>query len=245
MFIKTMIIDDEPAVCSELEYMLQKYIDLRIVAVRHNPLEALPQIIELEPDLLFLDIEMPGMNGLELAKKLNQMPNPPFIIFSTAFQEYALEAFDTPAVSYLTKPIMEQKLDDAIKKVKSLQARSKISEGKGYAGEERICVRKQNRLIPISVGDIRYAYVEEKELFVATKDSVAPCDLSLHELEAILNKTGYFFRTHRNYIVNLKHIVEIVPWFHSTYLLTMNEAGRTKVPVSRGKIKAFRSMMNL
>ncbi|WP_236708139.1 LytR/AlgR family response regulator transcription factor [Brevibacillus choshinensis] len=112
MFLKTIIIDDEPAICSELEYLLKKYIDIEVISIHYNPMEALPHIIDSEPDLLFLDIHMLGMSGLEFAKKLNQLSKPPLIIFSTAFHEHALEAFSTPAVGYLTKHILESSCSD-------------------------------------------------------------------------------------------------------------------------------------
>lgn len=246
MFLKTIIIDDEPAICSELEYMLQKYIDIRVVSIHYNPVEALPKIIELEPDLLFLDIQMPGMNGLEFAQKLNQMSNPPLIIFSTAFHEHALEAFNTPAVFYLTKPILESKLDDAIKKVKTLQSKKKMNDQKTTPMlEDLVCIRKNNKIIPINVSQISFAFVKDRDLYIATKEFTEICDLSLNDLEAILNQTRYFFRSHRNYIINLKQIKEIIPWFNNTYLIKMNDAKKTEIPVSRGKIKAFRSIMNL
>ena len=246
MFLKTMIIDDEPAICSELEYMLKKYIDIQVVSIHYNPVEALPQIIELEPDLLFLDIQMPGMNGLEFAKKLNQMSHPPLIIFSTAFHEHALEAFHTPAVFYLTKPILESKLDDAIKKVKSLQNKKKIHDHKPIpVVDDYVCVRKNNKIIPVNVSEILFAFVKDRELYIATLDMIEKCDLSLNELEAILNKTGSFFRCHRNYVINLKQIKEMTPWFHNTYLIKMNDDKQTEIPVSRGKMKAFRNMLNL
>lgn len=246
MFIKTIIVDDEPAICSELAFLLHKYIDIQIVSIHHNPVEALSKVIEDEPDLLFLDIQMPEMNGLDFAKRLNQMTNPPFIIFSTAFYEHALEAFNTPAIAYLTKPISESRLDDAIKKVKSLQAKTKIKlEKTPPMLEGRICIRKNNVIKPIDVSEISFAFVKDKELYISTKNSVEKCELSLNELESALNETGYFFRSHRNYIINLKFISEIIPWFNSTYLVKMNDANSTKVPVSRGKIKEFKSIMNL
>jgi DNA-binding LytR/AlgR family response regulator len=246
MLLKTMIIDDELAICSELQFMLQDYIDIQVVSIHHNPIEALPKILELEPDLLFLDIQMPGMNGLEFAKKLNQLSQPPFIIFSTAFHEHALEAFNTPAVAYLTKPIEDSKLDDAIKKIRSLYTKNRASEEKIVpALKDQICIRRNNRIIPLSISNISFAFVKDRDLFIATKDSIDPCDMSLHELETILDQTDYFFRTHRKYIINLRCINEIIPWFNNTYVLEMNDVENTKVPVSRGHIKTFRSIMNL
>jgi DNA-binding LytR/AlgR family response regulator len=246
VILKTVILDDEPAICSELEFLLQKHIEIQIVSIHYNPVEALAKIIESEPDLLFLDIQMPEMNGLEFARKLNQMSHPPFIIFSTAYHEHALEAFNTPAIAYLTKPISESRLDDAIKKVKSLQAKTRAKMEKMPAMQQnRICIWKNGSIIPIHVSDISFAFVKDKELYISTKDLMERCDLSLNELEMILYQTGYFFRSHRNYMINLKCITEIIPWFNSTYLVKMNDAKGTKIPVSRGKMKEFRSMMNL
>ncbi|WP_236708140.1 LytTR family DNA-binding domain-containing protein [Brevibacillus choshinensis] len=87
--------------------------------------------------------------------------------------------------------------------------------------------------------------LRERDLYIATKESIEKCDLSLNELEAILNRSGYFFRSHRNYILNVRQIKEIIPWFNNTYLIKMNDDNQTDIPVSRGKIKAFRCMMNL
>ncbi|MFD2369537.1 LytR/AlgR family response regulator transcription factor [Brevibacillus sp. GCM10020057] len=246
MFLKTVIIDDEPAICSELEYLLKKYIDIQVTAIYYNPLEALPQIIESEPDLLFLDIHMPGMSGLEFAKKLNQMSWPPLIVFSTAFHEHALEAFATPAVCYLTKPIMEAQLDEAIRKVKTLRSMQDTRiQPAPVLLDGHVCIRKNNKIIPIHVSQICFAFVRERDLYIATHDETEKCDLSFHELEAILNRTGTFFRSHRNYILNVRYIKEIIPWFNNTYVIKMNDASQTEIPVSRGRVKAFRSMMNL
>ncbi|UIO43850.1 LytTR family DNA-binding domain-containing protein [Brevibacillus brevis] len=247
MLLKTIIIDDEPAICSELEYLLKKYIDIQVDAIYTNPLEALPHMINSEPDLLMLDIQMPGMNGLEFAKTLSQMSNPPLIVFSTAYHEHALEAFSTLAVGYLTKPIMESKLDDVIQKVRTLRKRSAMNDRTVTVPlmEEHVCIRKSNKIIPIPVGQIYFAFVREKDLYVATKESIDKCDLSLNELEEILNRSRSFFRSHRNYILNVKHIKEIIPWFNNTYLIKMNDDSQTDIPVSRGRMKAFRGLMNL
>ena len=246
--MKTMIIDDEPAICSELEYLLKNYIDIHVIGVHTNPLEALSAIIDAEPDLLFLDIQMPGMSGLEIAKKLNPLSRPPLIVFSTAFHEHALEAFATPAVGYLTKPIVETKLDEVINKVRMLWSRTDIHDRAATPVpqlEEHVCIRKNNKIVPIHVSQIFFAFVRDRVLYIGTKDSIETCDLSLNELEAILNRSRSFFRSHRNYILNVKHIKEIIPWFNNTYLIKMNDDSQTDIPVSRGKVKAFRGLMNL
>lgn len=246
MFMKTIIIDDEPAICSELEYLLKKYIDIQVIEIHTNPLEALSHIVDSEPDLLFLDIKMPGINGLDFAKKLDQLSKPPLIVFSTAFHEHALEAFSTPAVGYLTKPIVESKLDDVIKKVRTLWKKDTHDLAATVPLlEEHVCIRKNNKIIPIHVQQIFYGFVRDGDVYIATKDRIDKCDLSLNELEAILNRSRQFFRSHRNYILNVKHIKEIIPWFNSTYLIKMNDDSQTDIPVSRGRVKAFRGLMNL
>ncbi|OXM82909.1 LytR/AlgR family response regulator transcription factor [Paenibacillus rigui] len=247
MLLKTMIVDDEPAICSELEFLLKKYVEIEVTAIHFNAIKALTDVIQSEPDLLFLDIHMPGMSGLEFARQLNQVSKPPLIIFSTAFHEHALEAFATPAVGYLTKPIEESKLDEAIQKVMTLLHKP---DHLNYAAAvpfqgEHICIRRQTKLIPVHIQDILFAFVRDKDLFIATSDSIDKSDLSMNELEHILKGSHAFFRSHRNYMVNVKQIKEIIPWFNHTYLVKMNDSNQTEIPISRGKMKAFRSIMNL
>lgn len=241
MRYKTVIIDDEQPICDEIEYLLKKSIDIEICAKFCNSLEALDYLIENRPDIIFLDIQMPGLTGLELAKKLNTLPNPPLIVFITAFQEYALEAFETSAVGYITKPITEDRLESVLLKIRNLSPKS---AGPNTTPATKICVTDKGKIIPLDKNDIVLVYVNEKDVFIRTANTEFTCPLTMKELEDMLSEPN-FLRVHRQYIVNLNEISEIMPWFHGSFMLRMNDFQSQEVPVSRNKVKQLKQAVGL
>ncbi|MEN6413076.1 MAG: LytTR family DNA-binding domain-containing protein [Veillonellales bacterium] len=242
MRYKAVVVDDEQPICDEIEYLLNQSMDVDVCAKFSNSLAALAFILENPADIIFLDIQMPGLSGLEFGKKLNALPNPPLIVFITAYQEHALEAFGTPAVGYITKPVTEDKLSHVLHKIRNLTAK-KISSPDPVSAT-RICVTAKGKIKPLDRKDIVLVYVIEKDVFVRTKDEEFECPLTMKELEDVLTEP-LFLRVHRQYIVNLEQIGEIVPWFRGTYLLRMNDFKSQEVPVSRKRLKRFKQAVGL
>ncbi|SDF69468.1 LytR/AlgR family response regulator transcription factor [Sporolituus thermophilus] len=243
MRVKTVIVDDEQPICDEIEYLLKQHIDIDVAAKFTNPVEALDYIGEQGCDLVFADIKMPGLSGLEFAKRLSVLRTAPLVVFVTAFQEHALEAFDTPAVGYITKPIMEDKLARLMGKVRRLIERIPQADNRP-AAVSKICVTAGGKIIPLDKSEIALAYVKDKDVFVRTKTNEYMTALTLQEIENILAGSN-FLRVHRQYIVNLDMVREIIPWFHGSYLLRMDDCRQDEVPVSRTKTKVLKSIIGL
>lgn len=242
MRYKAVVVDDEQPICDEIEYLLTGSVDIEVAAKFCNSAEALRFIAENSVDILFLDIQMPGLSGLELAKKLNAVKNPPLVVFITAYREHALEAFDTPAVGYVTKPVTEEKLEQVLRKVRNL-----VVKKNGFsltAQPTRICVTAKGRIKPLDKREIVLVYVSDKDVFVRTDREEFECPLTMKELEEMLTEP-LFLRVHRQYIVNLEKIAEIIPWFHGTYILRMSDFKAQEVPVSRNKTKLLKLAVGL
>jgi DNA-binding LytR/AlgR family response regulator len=241
MKFKAVIVDDEQPICDEIEYLLEKQIDIEAVAVFNDGYAALSYILEHNIGLIFLDINLPGMSGLEMAQRLSVLRKPPFIIFITAFQEHALEAFDTPAVGFVTKPVTEVNLTKVLNKVRALtdNVGPQLS-----APANKICVINNGKFVPVDKQDIVLVYVKNKDVFLRTASGEFTSTLTLQEVEITL-AVNRFLRVHRQYIVNLDKITEIIPWFHGTYLLRMDDCNKEEVPVSRNKVKLLKQIMGL
>lgn len=241
MRFRTIIVDDELPICDEIDYLLKRERDIEIIAKFTNALEAMTYLMTNACDLAFLDIQMPGMSGLALAQKLTALQRPPLIVFSTAFPEHALAAFDTPAIGYITKPITAVHLAKVLEKVRSLGDRTAIPP---KLIVNRLCVMKSGKYIPLDMQEIVFVYVKEKEVYIRTKTSEFTSTQTIQELENLLPGQT-FLRVHRQYLVNLDKIGEIVPWFHGSYLLRMEDAKAAEIPVSRNKTKELKTLVGL
>lgn len=241
MRAKTIIIDDEPPICDEIEYLLKREADIEIVAKFTNSLEALAYISQNACDLIFLDIKMPGMSGLELAQKLSYVRRPPLMVFITAFPEHALEAFGTPAVGYVTKPITQSSLTKVLEKVRNIMLRPPALD---KPNSTKLCVLKEGKIIPLDRQEIVFVYVREKDVFIRTKTGEYTTSLTMLEVENMLSQPN-FLRVHRQYLVNLDKVKEIIPWFHGSYMLRMDDFKSEEVPVSRTKSKDVKIWLGL
>ena len=241
MQIKALIVDDEQPICDEIEYLLKNHLSVKVQGTFNNCFDAMAYITEHRPDVIFLDIKMPGLSGLEMAKKLRTLSNPPLIVFITAFQEHALEAFDTPAIGYIIKPVTEIKLSGIMEKIHQLMTKHQY---KNMNKNSKICVIDNGKILPLQKKEIVLAYVNDKDVFIRTVDKQYTCTLMFKEIEAILSDSN-FLRVHRQYIVNLDQVLEIIPWFNGSYLLHMAGISHEDVPVSRSKIKIFKTIMGL
>jgi DNA-binding LytR/AlgR family response regulator len=238
---KTVIVDDEQPICDEIEYLLSQHQDIEVCAKFTNCVDALIFILEKKPTLVFLDVSMPGMSGLEMAQKLNSMTRPPYIVFITAYPEHAVDAFATPAIGYITKPVTAEKLAQTMTKVRHLSSRATAEKVSQIA---KVCVLSGGKIVPMNKSDIVFIYVKDKDVYVRTRADEFSAMLTLQEFDNLLTEAN-FLRIHRQYIINLDEILEIIPWFHGSYLLRMNDANKQEVPVSRNRVKQLKIALGL
>jgi len=238
---KTVIVDDESPICDEIEYLLGQHQDIEVCAKFTNCVDALIYILDKKPTLVFLDVSMPGMSGLEMAQKLNSMTRPPYIVFITAYPEHAVDAFATPAIGYITKPVTAEKLAQTMTKVRHLSSRATAEKVSQIA---KVCVLSGGKIVPMNKSDIVFIYVKDKDVYVRTRANEFSAMLTLQEFDNLLTEAN-FLRIHRQYIINLDAILEIIPWFHGSYLLRMNDANKQEVPVSRNRVKQLKIALGL
>jgi DNA-binding LytR/AlgR family response regulator len=234
--MRTFIVDDESPARRELRFLLEQIAEVTIVGEAANGTAALKGIRETNPDLLFLDIQMPGLTGLELARFLCELPVRPLIIFATAFQEHALEAFEVEAVDYLCKPFTGERVAKAVVKALRIVVASATPEmgvpKNAGAACSMIPLYRGETIIPTGIEKIMFAHAKEGEVFVHTTDGRFHARCTLSDLELKLAAVG-FFRSHRSYLVNGSYVREVIPWFNGSYKLVMGDKDVTEIPVSR------------
>ncbi|MDD4722684.1 MAG: LytTR family DNA-binding domain-containing protein [Acidaminococcaceae bacterium] len=241
MKIRTIIVDDELPICSEIEYLLKFHADIDVLAKFDQSQMALDYITKNKCELVFLDIEMPGMTGLELAECIGTMDAKPLIVFVTAYEEYAVPAFATPAVGYITKPVTQVKLTKVLCKVRDLLPGVR-KESSNDQKVSRVTVFKDGRLCPLSKQEIIMAYVKDKDVFVRTAAGEFTVQMNLQELAAVLCDAP-FLRVHRQYIINLDFVEEVIPWFHGSYMVHMKGLKDTEIPISRAHIQELKKLL--
>lgn len=269
MKLKALIVDDEYPARKELRFLLNKFENIEVVGEATNAQEALTLINALDYSILFLDIEMPGMNGLEVGAKVQEMPNPPHVVFVTAYDEYAVRAFEVNAVDYILKPFDEKRLTQAINKIIKITQQQQQQAGGlsiGLSAAEplesaldgaipggpkaqqikidRIPAEKQGKTILVNESDIIFAFTEQDYVYVKSFTDKLFTRFTLKELESRLNPT-VFFRTHRCYLVNLHKVKEIIPFFNGTYTLIVEDNEKSEVPVSRAQAKKLRKILGM
>lgn len=236
--IKAIIVDDEAPARSELRFLLEETKQVEVVAEASNVREAIERLKDHGGDLMFLDIQMPGATGLQLAEALGRLKYPPAVIFVTAFSEHAAEAFDVNAIDYLVKPVETERLHKALHKAKQyLTANSKSTQS------ERIPVEKGGKKLLVSTDKIHYIMAKDDYSYLHTANDRYLSTVSLAQLEAKLEPYN-FFRIHRRYLVNLDCVEEVTPVSGGTLQLTLT-GEEEKVPVSRRRVAALKKALGL
>lgn len=254
--VKVVIADDEKLMALELQaLLLELYFDLQIVGVAHDGETALELVETCKPDIAFLDIQMPGMTGLEVAKRLIAGEEPPVVVFATAYDEYALKAFAVNAMDYILKPYDEADIRRVMEKFEKLLAGSsvkpKLNINKESLKPDRIrkfSLEKGDRMEIIDSDKIELIYAKDRLVYIKTLDGeIYRTKLTLQEYEVKL-PAEHFFRCHRNYIVNVNQIKEIATWFNKGYILILkqNAAGKgQEIPVGRAYAAKLREYIEL
>jgi two-component system LytT family response regulator len=245
--IKALVIDDERLARNELRRLLATFPDLQIVAEAASAKQAREQLASVKPDLLFLDVQMPGESGMELLESLE--PPAPEVIFTTAYDEFAVRAFDLNALDYLLKPVDPMRLTASIEKLRA--RRAGISSGPEdpstgrrdrLAAEDKVFVREGDRCWFVEVKSIRLLESEGNYTRVHFDNAQPQLFRSLNAMEERLDRK-YFFRANRRQIINLAWIDQIEPWFSGGLLVHLK--GGAKVELSRRQAQEFREKMSL
>jgi two-component system LytT family response regulator/two-component system response regulator LytT len=259
MPLSAVIVDDEQLARDELAYLLKNAGEVNVVAQGKNGLEAVNLIKEHNPDLVFLDVQMPGLDGFGVIKKLLDKKVPlPKIVFATAFDQYAVKAFEVNAVDYLLKPFDKKRVAQAIQKAR-LQQDANATHGEKFETlvrmlesqkqpASKVLLKAVGRMFLVDQKDICYAWIEDGVITVVTAGTAGMEGQSnCRTLEELLDSldTNLFWRAHRSYLVNINRIREVVPWFKSSYQLRMDDKKQTEIPVSRAQTKRLRELFGL
>jgi len=267
MPITTVIVDDEKPAREELAYLLKSFPEVQLVAQGRNGLEGVALIKEHSPELVFLDVQMPGLDGFGVLKKvMDRKVRMPQIVFATAYDHYAVQAFEVNAVDYVLKPFDKARIGRAIARAKKqLEAQASPVErlesllnqmgGPPAPGAHqaaaavhpptKLLVKAHERLLLVDSADVVYATIEDGLITLTTRELEGASNYrTIEELHAQLD-ADLFWRVHRSYLVNIQHIKELVPWFKSSYILRMDDKKQSEVPVSRSQTRRLRELLKL
>jgi two-component system response regulator LytT len=258
MSISTIIVDDEKPARDELTFLLKAFPEINLIGQGKNGLDAVNLIKEHSPDLVFLDVQMPGLDGFGVLKKLVERKlKVPHVVFATAFDHYAVKAFDVNAVDYVLKPFDKARIAKAIQRARREietqvspterleQLVAQLGSAKSAAQPSKLLIRSQQRLLLVDAEDLIFASIEGGLISVTAKDLEGSSNYrTLDELIDTLPSES-FWRPHRSYLVNIHHIKEVVPWFKSSFMLKMNDRKQSEIPVSRQQTKRLRELFKL
>ena len=254
--ITALLVDDEQLAREELGYLLSSFPGIKVLGEAVDGPEALQQITTLQPDIVFLDVDMPGLSGLQVVRKLlSSGSRLPHIIFATAYDQYAVEAFEVNAVDYLLKPIDKERLELSIQRARGL---IRLPADNSNRMEEllsnfldqtvvntRLLVSFEGRMVLVNASDVIFASVKDGVVQIVATDLEGQSNYkALDDLQTTLT-APHFWRVHRSYLVNIDHIKEVVPWFRSSYQLRMSDRNQTEIPVSRAQTKQLRKLFQL
>jgi two-component system LytT family response regulator/two-component system response regulator LytT len=264
MALKAVLVDDEQLARDELGYLLGQVGGIEVVGQAGNGLEALTAIDKLQPDVVFLDVQMPGLTGFEVARRMLDTNAPSHIIFVTAYDQHAIEAFEVNAVDYLLKPVDPARLELAVDRARrrvTVDRPSASDPASGYSNaqlekivqivaerqsrRERVAIKVGERFMLVQADEIVYASVIDEGITVVTNQHAGTSNFrTLEELHERLDPS-VFWRVHRSHLVNINKIKEIVPWFSRNYILRMKDPKTTEIPVSRTQTRRLREYLKL
>ena len=252
--LRAVVVDDEQLARDELCYLLDEVGGVDVVGQAGNGLEALEAVGRHSPDVIFLDVQMPGLTGFEVARRLTDHQPPITVVFVTAFDEHAIEAFEVNAVDYLLKPIEAGRLEMAIGRARrrvtpalmndQLERIVQLMETR-RPRPEQVAVRVAERVLLVQADDIIYASMADESINIVTGQVSGTSSFrTLDELQTRLDP-AVFWRVHRSHLVNINKIKEIVPWFSRNFILRMRDAKGTEIPVSRSQTRRLREYLKL
>ena len=259
MDLRAVLVDDEQLARDELGYLLGQLGGVEVIGQAGNGLEALTTIDRLQPDVVFLDVQMPGLTGFEVARRLLEGRGASHIIFVTAYDQHAIEAFEVNAVDYLLKPVDQSRLEVAVERARRRIVINRPADGVNHADlekiiqlvterqsrRERLAIKVAERFLLVQAEEIIYASLADEGITVVTSQYAGTSNYrTLDELHERLDP-AVFWRVHRSHLVNINKIKEIVPWFSRNYILRMKDEKSTEIPVSRTQTRRLREYLKL
>ena len=258
--LRVLVVDDEQLAREELCFLLGEIGDIEIIGQASDGVAALRMAGELRPDLMLLDVQMPGLTGFEVARRLLEAEVLPPLIFVTAFDQYAVDAFSVNAIDYVLKPVEAGRLEQAIERVRRRRASEEAAKLPLAPGDlekvieavqarqgrrDQLAVRVGERFVLVQAEELVYASLVDETIVVVTNTVSGTSNYrTLDELQARLDG-AVFWRVHRSHLVNITKIKEIVPWFSRNYLLKMKDAKNTEIPVSRTQTRRLREYLQI
>ncbi|MDQ2774308.1 MAG: LytTR family DNA-binding domain-containing protein [Acidobacteriota bacterium] len=253
--ISTLVVDDEQLARQELSFLLKDFPEVEVLETASNGLEAVKLIADLEPDLVFLDVQMPGLDGLGVIRRLREKGGElPHFVLTTAFDQYAVEAFRLEALDYVLKPIEKDRLAESVararrmmeeKQAEEVSAETGANSGRFAIQRTKLLVRANSRNLIVDAQDMIYATIEDGLITVVTSQFEGQSNYrTIEELQSNLDP-GLFWRVHRSFLVNINKIREVIPWFKSSFQLKMDDKKQTEIPVSRIQTKRLRALLKI
>jgi two-component system LytT family response regulator/two-component system response regulator LytT len=250
MKLKCIVVDDEPLAVEELTYILSMIDGVEVISSANTGSKAIELINKLMPDVVFLDIQMPGKDGFAVAREISRREPSPIIIFATAYDEYAIKGFEEGALDYVLKPFSKERIKKSIDRVKRILEGphgtevpgelQKVLESIGSIEKSpaRLALESRGRIVLVGPEEVFYFNAKDKKIYAYGNENslLGQINFSLDELETKL-KPFPFFRTHRSYLVNLTHVRELIPWYNGRYIVVMKDGCSTEIPVSRNRVK--------
>jgi two-component system LytT family response regulator/two-component system response regulator LytT len=254
--VSTLIVDDEQLAREELGYLLKDFAEIEVLDNASNGIEAMQMIESLEPDLVFLDVQMPGLDGLGLIEKLRRKHDQlPHFVLTTAYDQYAVEAFRLRALDYLLKPVDKERLAETVSRARQVaEDRQQVSNEResdtavpkpiGFQ-RTKLLVKTNNRNLIVDAQDMIYATIDDGLITVVTSQFEGQSNYrTIEELQSNLDPS-LFWRVHRSFLVNINRIREVIPWFKSSFQLKMDDKKQTEIPVSRIQTKRLRTLLKI
>jgi two-component system LytT family response regulator/two-component system response regulator LytT len=255
--LSALIVDDERLAREELSFLLNDFPDVEVLQTASNGIEALKLIEDLEPELVFLDVQMPGLDGLGLISKLREKGGPlPHFVLTTAFDQYAVEAFRLDALDYLLKPVEKERLAESVARARRVmeerqKEQDRVEESVAArntttaATRTKLLVRANNRSLIVDAQDLVYATIDEGMIRMVTSQFEGQSNYrTIEELQSNLDP-NLFWRVHRSFLVNINKIKEVIPWFKSSFQLKMDDKKQTEIPVSRIQTRRLRTLLKI
>jgi two-component system LytT family response regulator/two-component system response regulator LytT len=251
--LSALVVDDEQLAREELSFLLKSIPDVELIQTASNGIEAVKLIEELEPELVFLDVQMPGLDGLGVIAKLREKGGPlPQFILTTAFDQYAVEAFRLEALDYLLKPVEHERLAESVARARRAmeerpkeQERSQDEDAPKVPQRTKLLVRSNNRNLIVDAQDLIYATIDDGMITVVTALFEGQSNYrTIEELQSNLDP-NLFWRVHRSFLVNINKIREVIPWFKSSFQLKMDDKKQTEIPVSRIQTRRLRALLKI